>query len=346
MYCTVFHRFNSFFPFCFSSSAADVTMAAAWDPTSALLVPSLSDDGVVAATAHLEEKLFSLTSARGVNSPWDTDSKPVVLSVEESLENAASVLSVEESLENAASFLQIASNISAMDANRVVMLQECQFDAIRLCDAWNLMLTNYKISSNDILERLYVAYLKLLDGFPDLAQEDVATVSRQVNGMILAAEKARRVFSEAKQKIRRVNESFQKSEGLSGVKESFANLQNDAKLDLKRRYFGSRGKKYGCKIREKIDKFLLDLDELRRVGLNTSVAKESLRHALLHFEQAEVPLREAEQLARNWYTECLNVVEQTMRENIAETKKMTVGDRREFWKQLPFVQQAFEFLCR
>ncbi|XP_064634448.1 uncharacterized protein LOC135492155 isoform X2 [Lineus longissimus] len=174
-------------------------------------------------------------------------------------------------------------------------------------------------------------------------------ISKHVNGMIHAAEKARRTFSEVKRKMEACYEGLQCSVEEKNLHNRFQQMQSDVKQVLKRDCFVCEESKRSNTRSKAVETFLSELNELRhdhQRNLNNSVAKESLGLALKKIEHAEVPLREAENLARTWYVECRNVVEQTMKENIAETKKMAAEEKRKFWEKLPFVQQAFEFLCR
>jgi hypothetical protein len=86
-------------------------------------------------------------------------------------------------------YLRITTNATADDASLLISQQTALFESLKLCDNLSLMMQNFQSGANNILEKLKVGYLYLLDGFPDFAVTDIAAISKDVDSMKTATKK-------------------------------------------------------------------------------------------------------------------------------------------------------------
>ncbi|XP_064644482.1 uncharacterized protein LOC135498207 [Lineus longissimus] len=84
----------------------------------------------------------------------------------------------------------IATNASAKEASVLVKTQGGLFSVLKSIDATSLMLQSFQSGARNILEKLKVAYLYLLDGFPDFAKTDIDAIAKDVQTMKESTEKA------------------------------------------------------------------------------------------------------------------------------------------------------------
>jgi hypothetical protein len=84
---------------------------------------------------------------------------------------------------NTASFLRIAVNAAADRVEPLIKIQNGLFEILKVCDATSIMMQSFKSGANNILEKLRVAYLYILDGFPDFAKIDIDSISKDIKTM-------------------------------------------------------------------------------------------------------------------------------------------------------------------
>ncbi|XP_064634895.1 uncharacterized protein LOC135492379 isoform X2 [Lineus longissimus] len=262
-------------------------------------------------------------------------------------------------LKEAGEFLYVATNATAKDADQMIKVQSCLFDIVKLCDAWNLMLTSFKIGASDILEKLHIAYLKLLDGFADFALADVQSVTKHVSSMKAACKKAegsfKTVIRELEDTIGFLEEVDKKNGALKKTNRDEYWIKADRLEEIIKNKIWNEDletvtKDTDWKILElELEELEVPRDEYHGVSKkieNGLLAKVALTLALPNLKAALEFLVKIEQLADKWYNECKEVVEKNMKANVKQAGKLSEDKQKEFWKPLVFVETAYNFLCR
>jgi hypothetical protein len=98
-------------------------------------------------------------------------------------------------------YQHIAASASARDAETLVKAQDALFNIIKAIDAVSLMLQSFQSGANNILEKLRVSYLYLLDGFPDFAKTDIEAIAKDVQSMKASTEKALGVVADTEKSM-------------------------------------------------------------------------------------------------------------------------------------------------
>jgi hypothetical protein len=123
---------------------------------------------------------------------WNTTPTPGDQGVQNVLRNLEDHLQMRGTIamiESVGKYMYIATNASARDAKQLIKVQDCLFNIIKLNDACSLMMQSFQSGANNILEKLKVAYLYLLDGFPDFAMTDIEAITKDVGSMQNAVDK-------------------------------------------------------------------------------------------------------------------------------------------------------------
>jgi hypothetical protein len=118
-------------------------------------------------------------TALDIPSPSDPGITPVMTVLREHLLFTALISNIRK----LGKYLHLGTLAVADDATLLIKVQSALFDVIKLCDAVSLLMQNLRVSSQNIIEKLHVAYLYLLDGFPDFARTDIECISKDVKSM-------------------------------------------------------------------------------------------------------------------------------------------------------------------
>ncbi|XP_064644287.1 uncharacterized protein LOC135498063 [Lineus longissimus] len=151
-----------------------------------------------------EDEVISLETL-----PTSDDAK--VKDIQTQLQETILLLQVIKTLALVGKYLRITTNATADDASLLINQQGSLFETLKLCDTLSLMMQSFQSGANNILEKLKIAYLYLLDGFPDFAMTDIAAIAKDVDTMKTAVGKTQKKVTEMRKKVKEMKSQVEKA---------------------------------------------------------------------------------------------------------------------------------------
>jgi hypothetical protein len=223
-------------------------------------------------------------------------------------------------------------------------------DASKLSDVGNQVLSKFKVASGVILEKLHIAFMKLLDGFPDLSLNDMELVFKQIITMKATCKKANDAFSTAKKELEKginslVKEEFQLGRDRTAHLQDYKEMMNrigERSCSLYRYRACSLGGPSGVlvsSVRQAYRDTEGPRDRYHEVSKKIPachLATEALRHALPKLNDAMEFLERIERLADDWYKECWEVIASNIN-GVQQVEEMSENKQKEI---------TYNCLCR
>ncbi|XP_064626236.1 uncharacterized protein LOC135486955 [Lineus longissimus] len=268
--------------------------------------------------------------------------------------------------------VNIAVNSLAKHVTFQSAVLQCLFGVLKVCDAWNLMLTSYKITANEIIERLHIACLKLVEGFPDFAMKDIQQIEEYVSRLTDAIKKLQLCLVDAMDALKSVEMSIGddalEADALFIIKRKEKNgvlevEQNKEEYRLIRRRF--RNALYlklfadspteACKlsaeesyqdimrqgdvIHRSYKQFLSDDDRFEIARMSLTVAHQKYCFLATLLERATI-------LVGTWSNECRWILDSDFGVQINRIKEMTQQERVVVFEESPVMIQLKLYLQR
>ncbi|XP_064644347.1 uncharacterized protein LOC135498104 [Lineus longissimus] len=100
------------------------------------------------------------------------------------------------SIRRAGMFLYIGTLAMAQRSEELIKVQNALLENLKLNDTSAVMLQSFQSGAVNIVEKLKVAYLYLMDGFPEFAKTDVEAIGKDISTMRAQADKTKKSTAE------------------------------------------------------------------------------------------------------------------------------------------------------